>query len=1060
MSEQPSTDPIEAMQQLTNIEADLAEVATAVAAAPIQDATTSMQVEEGADDALMQNAEQVESVLEQSIPPAPETKEVQMQDVPSDEVQVAVTATQTETETPSSVEINTSPLIVEPSSTAAVEAANAISAINADIANPVLPESVVSPAHDITMETQAEEASSSIIVETIDVVQPEQTEHSELNGQLAASSEISLTVPAAAATNGDLGGFDMANPSGIDFVSHAEAPKLPAQTPFASLQALKPEIALPEGLTGSSPSVTGNPELFSQWQADQHNPTVLLSLFNWAVQKTEIADARAWYAALAIEEPTAITPLLLIINLELSLSNFPQVEALFAKALNGPSGGITAAADVSIWKAYLHYIRRQNLVTDGASNADQVRNTVSQAYEYALKECGNDRESGEIWQEYISFLAEPSPKNTWDIQQQQDNLRKVYQRAVCIPLNNIEALWKAYDAFESNTNKLTAKKFLAEKSPAYMTARTALRELRNLTDALPHPILPQRRTFTEQDRQIVALWRAWLKWEESNPLVIEDQTVLAGRIAYALKKCLGEMRHFPEMWHYAAHWYAKNSKADEAAAVLRAGVEACSKSFLLNFALADAEEEHKNFATCHEIYDTLISHLQPEIDELKITVAAEVDAARGPEIPAPLDGTIDDEVASETARLIEEREARGRLVEERRGQDVDALATAASVVWIMYMRFARRAEGIKAARGIFGKARKSAHVTWHVFEASAMMEYHSNKDASVAIRIFELGWKLFAEEVEYVVRYLQFLLSINDDTNARALFERSALKIPADKARPLWDAWARYEYLYGDLSAVQKLETRFSEVFPNDSPLKRFAQRFTYNGIDEIALRDLGFGSRPRAPLPPLPPPTNMLPPPAFPSPIPKRPAPDSPRSPARRRPSIDRSRSPGPHRGGDGSFNKRYRQASSPPPPPPPRRFPPPERERDGPPRYTNAHPHPPPRARSPLPPPLPPIRREDRGPLPAPNMGPGPGQIERDRSGLPRPLARFIGNLPSTRAFDGPIFRPDDIMHLFSQIPPMGMGVGVGVGMGGPPPANNNIQPLPPMRAPGGYGERELML
>jgi cleavage stimulation factor subunit 3 len=36
-----------------------------------------------------------------------------------------------------------------------------------------------------------------------------------------------------------------------------------------------------------------------------------------------------------------------------------------------------------------------------------------------------------------------------------DALRKVYQRAICIPLNNVEALWKAYDAFESGLNKLT-----------------------------------------------------------------------------------------------------------------------------------------------------------------------------------------------------------------------------------------------------------------------------------------------------------------------------------------------------------------------------------------------------------------------------------------------------------------------------------------------------------------------------------------------------------------------------------------------------------------------------
>ena len=45
------------------------------------------------------------------------------------------------------------------------------------------------------------------------------------------------------------------------------------------------------------------------------------------------------------------------------------------------------------------------------------------------------------------------------------------------------------------------------------------------------------------------------------------------------------------------------------------------------------------------------------------------------------------------------------------------------------------------------------------------MEYHSNKDSGVAIRIFELGLKQFSDDVEYVVRYLQFLLSINDDSS-------------------------------------------------------------------------------------------------------------------------------------------------------------------------------------------------------------------------------------------------------------------------------------------------------
>lgn len=98
-----------------------------------------------------------------------------------------------------------------------------------------------------------------------------------------------------------------------------------------------------------------------------------------------------------------------------------------------------------------------------------------------------------------------------------------------------------------------AKKFLAEKSPAYMTARTALRDLRNLTDKLPNPILPPHPNFSDEDRRVVAHWKAYLKWEEGNPLVINEDEVLSSRVGYALRKCLGQMRHFPELWYAHIH---------------------------------------------------------------------------------------------------------------------------------------------------------------------------------------------------------------------------------------------------------------------------------------------------------------------------------------------------------------------------------------------------------------------------------------------------------------------------------------------------------------------------
>ncbi|KAK8869830.1 hypothetical protein IAR55_000398 [Kwoniella newhampshirensis] len=1057
-----STDPsaiVQQLQNLTDIEGDLADTAIAVmasttipdsqaadsAAATAAAVADDAQDSADAEDSLVENAEAMETVLESAIPPAPTP---------------AATTLLERQETQSNPSFNEQAVIStipDPTTTIAQETSQALAAVEADLNNPVLPAEISEPAHDVQAETEVEEDTSKIIV---NVEEPTM----ENVVEAATNPENNIDIAASSAGDNRDGGT----------VAPASTPALPEQAQSASQiphssyvpsSTPRTDVPYPEGLSDSSPSVAANPDLIRAWQADRQNATILLSLFNWAVQKTEINDARAWHNALAVENPTAVQPLLALINLELALSNFPQVEGLFAKALKGPSGGITAAADVSIWKAYLHYIRRQNPITEATPNPDVVRNTINKAYEFALKECGFDRESGEIWDEYIKFVADTPAKNQWETQARDDNLRKLYQRAVCIPLNNVEALWKAYDGFESTLNKLTAKKFLAEHSPAYMTARTALRELRALTDSLPSPILPPKPMFSDSDRATVAAWKAYLKWEESNPLVIAEEEVLGSRIGYAMRKCLAEMRHFPELWHYASHYYIKSVKKDEAAAVLKAGVQACPKSYLLTFALAEIEEDRTNYAESHNLFNALIDHLAPEIDDLKKVIAQEVETARGPEIPGSNGGDVDmNGESSEIAKLVEERDARGKLVAERRGKEVEELQIGLSLVWNMYMRFARRAEGIKAARGVFGKSRKSPHVTWHTFEASAMMEYHSNKDSAVAIRIFELGFKLFSEDVDYVICYLQFLLSINDDNNARALFERSAVKIAPEKSRPLWDTWARYEYTYGDLAAVHKLEARFVEVFPNDSPLKRFAQRYTYNGIDQIALRDLGFGSlgqRSRAAppsalpltsqpstshgLPPVPPSAGLHSPGGY-----KRPAPhDSPRQ-GTRRVSVDHSRSP-----------KRYRANS--PPPPPPRgggmggngggRYPLPERDRQGSGRFN------PPqgRDRSPLPLPPPPTsmgRRDDRSSLPPVHMGgpvvpPPAAGIERDRSGVGKPLVWFIGNLPTARAFDGPIFRPDDIIGLFNNISSAGTGIPI------PPSAGGGYAPPPHGHGGRGYPE-----
>ena len=109
-----------------------------------------------------------------------------------------------------------------------------------------------------------------------------------------------------------------------------------------------------------------------------------------------------------------------------------------------------------LWSLYLDHIRRHNNLTTDASG--QARQIIQQAYDAALQYVGLDKDSGKLWQDYVQFIRS-GPGNiggsNWQDQQKMDLLRKVYQRAICIPTQATNILWKEYDGFERGLNKMT-----------------------------------------------------------------------------------------------------------------------------------------------------------------------------------------------------------------------------------------------------------------------------------------------------------------------------------------------------------------------------------------------------------------------------------------------------------------------------------------------------------------------------------------------------------------------------------------------------------------------------
>lgn len=45
------------------------------------------------------------------------------------------------------------------------------------------------------------------------------------------------------------------------------------------------------------------------------------------------------------------------------------------------------------------------------------------------------------------------------------------------------------------------------------------------------------------------------------------------------------------------------------------------------------------------------------------------------------------------------------------------------LVYTMFMRFARRAEGLKSSRAVFAKARREALIPWEVYESSGTFRF-------------------------------------------------------------------------------------------------------------------------------------------------------------------------------------------------------------------------------------------------------------------------------------------------------------------------------------------------
>eukprot|EP01111_Echinosteliopsis_oligospora_P016741 TRINITY_DN7057_c0_g1_i1.p1 TRINITY_DN7057_c0_g1~~TRINITY_DN7057_c0_g1_i1.p1 ORF type:complete len:763 (+),score=225.67 TRINITY_DN7057_c0_g1_i1:44-2332(+) len=155
------------------------------------------------------------------------------------------------------------------------------------------------------------------------------------------------------------------------------------------------------------------------------------------------------------------------------------------------------------------------------------------------------------------------------------------------------------------------------------------------------------------------------------------------------------------------------------------------------------------------------------------------------------------------------------------------------LVYVQYMRFARRTEGVEGPRKVFKRARTGPSCSYEIFVALAHIEAYVNKNPKIAREVFEGGLKRFGESMPFVKEYLTFMKQLNEDNNTRALYERILITFPKEKSLPIWTDFTNFEYTSGgDIESITKVEKRRTTAHPETDPTGVFSLVERYKFLD------------------------------------------------------------------------------------------------------------------------------------------------------------------------------------------------------------------------------------
>ncbi|CAO2205155.1 unnamed protein product [Urochloa humidicola] len=306
-----------------------------------------------------------------------------------------------------------------------------------------------------------------------------------------------------------------------------------------------------------------------------------------------IDEAAPIYEKLLATFPTAAKYWKQYVEAYMATKNDDATKQIFSRCL-------LSCLHINLWRCYINFIRRIN-DKRGSEGLDETK----KAFDFMLNYVGNDAASGPVWMEYINFLKSMPVVTPQEESHRMTTVRKVYQKAILVPTNHVEQLWKDYENFENSVSRTLAKGLLSEYQPKFTSAKAVYRERTKFIDDIDWNVLAIPPTGSFKEEQQCIAWKRLLAFEKGNPQRI-DVTTANRRVTFTFEQCLMYLYHHPDIWYDYAMWHAKNGSMDSAAKIFQRALKAIPDSEILKYAFAEMEESRGAIQTAKTIYESLL----------------------------------------------------------------------------------------------------------------------------------------------------------------------------------------------------------------------------------------------------------------------------------------------------------------------------------------------------------------------------------------------------------------------------------------------------------------------